>query len=82
VLEWEDVTLELFQAYRALSEEEHDIVFAPDRAPAVYTLSKQLLKFLDLQERGLALRKVLRHTEIAKLERAVRLLHDLCNATN
>jgi hypothetical protein len=80
VLEWEDVTLELFQAYRALSEEEHDIVFAPDRAPAAYIPSKELLKYLDLKQRSSALRKVLRHTEIAKLERAVRLLHELYNA--
>jgi hypothetical protein len=80
VLEWEDVTLELFQAYRALSEEEHAIVLDPDRTPSAYIPSKGLLKYLDLQERGLALRKALRHTEIAKLERAVRLLHDLCNA--
>ena len=36
--------------------------------------------FLDLEKRSSALRKVLRHTEIAKLEKAVRRLHDLCNA--
>ena len=81
VLEWEDVTLELFQTYRALSEEEHDIVFDSDKAPAAYIPSKQMLKYLELQKRGSALRKVLRHTEIAKLERAVRLLHDLCNGS-
>jgi hypothetical protein len=80
VLEWEDVTIELIQAYRALSEEEHDIAFHPDRAPAAYTPSKELLKYLDLNERGSALRKVLRHTEIVKIEKAVQLLHDLCNA--
>jgi hypothetical protein len=82
VLEWEDVTLELFQAYRALSEEEHDVVFDPDRVPAAYIPSKQMLKYLEVQKRGSALRKVLRHTEIAKLEKAVRLLHDLCNVAD
>jgi hypothetical protein len=78
VLEWEDVNIELFKAYRALSEEEQHIAFHRDRAPAAYTPSKELLKFLDLHERSRALRKVLRGIEIAKLERAVRLLYDLC----
>jgi hypothetical protein len=80
VLEWEDVTLELFQAHRALSEVERDIAFHRDGAPATYIPSKELLKYLDLEKRSSALRKVLRHTEIAKLEKAIRLLHDLCNA--